>query len=404
MRLKFERHGIRGVRRFAATDGQALTCPPNWSSTKGAYGCLLSHLQVVCEARSLGAPSVLIFEDDVEFHARFQDLFSTYVQQVPDDWEILYFGALHMEDPIRISENVYRVGRAYSTYAYALKDAIFDTFIESNTDAVSAIDVNNLALQMNHKCYCFVPHVAWVESGESDVQERQNNHWYLKESLVIHGRGMNDLLNRTSLIIAHTNPTRNKGVTQNLLFLTRFYDERLAGIEIVIVEQGPKSTIDAADLPRGSRHLLLQEDGPINRGLYFNAGMNDLHPRYEFMIFSDSDVFMEEWDICANLRMCERFDCTTGFRSMIELSSKDTQQLYGETAMLMRWFDAKKYSIVAKDDPFSKYSVFKRESIRAAGGWDEHLQTNVALPLSLKERSELKVFQPPNHAWRLWQE
>src|SRR5216117_1383180 len=65
MQLKFRRHAIHGVRRFSAADGNSLTVPPNWSDTPGAYGCLLSHLQVVREARELGMPCVLIFEDDV---------------------------------------------------------------------------------------------------------------------------------------------------------------------------------------------------------------------------------------------------------------------------------------------------------------------------------------------------
>ena len=44
-----------------------MQLPANWAHTPGAYGCLLSHLHVVREARRLGMASVLIFEDDVVF-------------------------------------------------------------------------------------------------------------------------------------------------------------------------------------------------------------------------------------------------------------------------------------------------------------------------------------------------
>src|ERR1700730_11011499 len=216
MQAKFHQHDISTVRRFPAVDGEGLILPPKWSGTAGAYGCLLSHLQVVREARELGVRSVLIFEDDVVFETALQDKFKAYISQVPEDWDMLYFGALHMDDPIVVSENVNRIRRAYSTYAYALNHTIFDVFIDLNTKAHTAVDVNNLQLQTEHKCYCFTPHLAWVEADYSDAQQLQKNHWYLKESLVIRGRSMDQLLNQTSLIIAHKNAARNVGITQNL--------------------------------------------------------------------------------------------------------------------------------------------------------------------------------------------
>ncbi|MCI0590274.1 MAG: glycosyltransferase family 25 protein [Gammaproteobacteria bacterium] len=401
MQVKFDRHCIHGVHRFSGVDGQGLTVPPGWSSTLGAYGCLLSHLQVVREARELDVPSVLIFEDDVLFDSRLRNDFSTYISQVPPDWDMLHFGALHMDDPIEISENVHRIRRAYSTYAYALKHTIFDAYLELNRKADTAVDVNNLVLQTEHACYCFTPHLAWVESDYSDAQEQQKNHWYLRESLVINGGGMHQLLSRTALIIAYRNPTMNVGITQNLLFLTRFYTERLFGISVVIVEQDAEPTINPQALPEGCQYFLLQHNSPLNKGLCFNTGLSISHPKRTFMIFSDCDIFVEEWDICGNLRMCQRYDCTTGFRSIIDLTSTDTLHLQGDKTMLMRWFNAKKYSGIENNDIFSKYCVFKRRSIQATGGWAEQRREDADLALSLKGKQQLRVFASPNHAFRL---
>jgi len=400
MRARFDRHGIRGVRRLPAFDGQLLTLPPEWSGTPGAYGCLLSHLRAVREAREAGAPSVLIFEDDVEFDADLPDKFRDYFSRVPADWDALYFGALHMEDPAEVSENVRRIRRSYSTYAYALRETVFDAFIELNGKARKAVDVNNLALQAERACYCFMPHLAWVESGHSDAQGRQNDHWYLRESLVVRGGSMNRLLGRTSVIIAHENSARRDGVTKGLLFLARFYTERLRGTGVVVVEQSSESTFDPASLPEGCRYLLIRDAGLLNRASCFNAGLRAVRPDDALVIFSDSDIFVEEWDICGNLRMCERYDCATGFGSLLELTRADTLKLQLDEAMLLRWLDARKYRRREKADAFGGYCVFDRRCIEGAGGWDER-RAGEALALSLKGGLPPRLFRSPNQALRL---
>lgn len=401
MRLKFARHRIRGVRRISAADGQALSVPPGWPNTPGAYGCLLSHLRVVRQARELGLPAVLIFEDDVVFDDRLQDNFRTYIAQVPRDWDMLHFGALHLNEPVLISENVHRIRRAYSTYAYALKRTVFDAFIELNSKAAAAVDINNHALQSEHACYCFTPHLAWVEDDSSDVQERQKNHWYLQESLVIHGGGMDQLLGQTSLVIAYENAAGNDGVERNLLLLTRFYRERLPGIGVVVVEQGARTTVNPAALPEGCLYFLLRDEGPLDKGRCFNAGTRLANPEHTLMIFSDGDIFVEEWDIRGNLRMCQRYECTTGFGQLINLTSDDTTKLHLHEAMLTPWFDAKKYSTSEKSDAFSNYCVFDRRSLHAAGGWQEGRAHEKGPALASGAERGLRVFQPPNRALRL---
>ena len=135
MLAKFDRHDIQNVRRFPAVDGLETVVPPDWSDTPGAYGCLLSHLEVVREARRLGVDSVLILEDDAAFDPQLHNNFSTYFPQVPSGWDMLHFGAMHMDEPTQVSENVVRTRSANSTFAYALKHTIFDAFIDLNSKA-----------------------------------------------------------------------------------------------------------------------------------------------------------------------------------------------------------------------------------------------------------------------------
>ena len=335
MRSKFERCGVEGVQRFAAVDGQNAIVPTNWSDSPGAYGCLRSHLEIIEEARRLGLNNVLIFEDDAALHPELSEKFSSYFQQVPHSWEMLHFGANHMAAPVEVAANVVRITSANSTFAYALNATMFDSFIELNTRALTAVDLNNRKLQTEHACYCFMPHLAWVEDLSSDVQVRQKYHWYLKESLVLHGAGMDAILAQTAVII------NDRGNEENLRFLKGFYEKYLPGVEVIV-----------------------------------NGAADDTDK--SFLIFTDSNVFVEEWDIRGNLRMCERFDCATGFRSLVHLTQEATRMLRTSKPMILTpWFDANDYQRSEKREPFERFSIFRRDAVG---------------------KRDLRVFESPNDA------
>src|SRR5262249_27077744 len=162
----------------------------------GAYGCLLSHLELVRDARRLGLPSLLILEDDVEFDSCFRDKFPLFARALPADWDMIFLGAFHRDNPVPISENVCRICQAYSTYAYARMDTVFDAFVAANESSLRPVDVNNSALQAQFNCYCFMPNLAWVETKYSHVQERIVDHWYLREPIVLLGSEMDRILQR----------------------------------------------------------------------------------------------------------------------------------------------------------------------------------------------------------------
>jgi hypothetical protein len=248
---------------------------------------------------------------------------------------MLHFGANHMATPAEVSANVVRITSANSTFAYALNAAVFDSFIELNTRALTAVDLNNRKLQTEHACYCFMPHLAWVEDLSSDVQVRQKYHWYLKESLVLHGTGMDQILAQTAVII------NDRGDVENMNFLKGFYEKYLPRVEVIV--NGAADETDKS-----------------------------------FLIFTDGNVFVEEWDIRGNLRMCERFDCATGFKSLEHLTSEATRMLRTSRPMILTpWFDANDYERSEKREPFERFCVFRRASVGA---------------------SNLKVFASPNDA------
>jgi len=285
MEQHLARHGLGPVQRFAACDGEIIAKPTGWIHSDGAYGCLRSHVEVIREAQRSNAPSVLIFEDDTVLDPEFQSKFASFSKEVPDDWDMLYFGALHKDEPAQISEHVGRITKANSTYAYALKNTVFDAFIELNARAEHVLDMNSYLLQERFNCYCFMPNLAWVEAEYSDVQNRLERHWYLEKSLILFGAQMDRLLNRTTIVIT------DRGDAKNRSFLKRYYEEYFAPmVEIV-------------------------------------GNVDEATPKREFVMLSDSDIYIEALDIRANLRMCEEFDAATGFDHVIDLTHDQAELL-----------------------------------------------------------------------------
>ena len=326
MQAQLERHGLGPVQRFAACDGETITKPVGWTHTDGAYGCLLSHVEVVREAQRSNTPSVLIFEDDTVLDPEFQSKFASFSKEVPDDWDMLYFGALHKDEPAQISEHVGRITKANSTYAYALKNTVFDAFIELNARAEHVLDMNSYLLQERFNCYCFMPNLAWVEAEYSDVQNRLERHWYLEKSLVLYGAQMDRLLGRTTIVIS------DRGDSKNLSFLKRYYEEYFAPLVEIVVDAAPER---------------------------------------DFVILSESDIYIEALDIRANLRMCEEFDAATGFDHVIDLNH-DQAQLLRQTSITR--------GIDITNNPVSK---------------------NTAVHFFKRGANRDRVFQSPNHALRL---
>jgi hypothetical protein len=225
---------------------------------------------------------------------------------VPGDWDMLYFGALHKDEPLKISEHVGRITKANSTFAYALKRTVFDEFIALNSRAEDVLDMNSYLLQQRFNCYCFMPNLAWVEAEYSDVQNRLERHWYLEKSLVLFGAEMDRLLRQTTIMLAQSS---------NLEFFKRYYEEYFSSLVQIVVGE-LEQEIARAD------------------------------PQRNFFILSPPDIYIEALDIRANLRMCEYYDAATGFDDVIDLT-RDQAQLLRKTG-ITRGIDVTK-NIVSKN-------------------------------------------------------
>jgi GR25 family glycosyltransferase involved in LPS biosynthesis len=181
---EFNKHNLN-VERFPAIDGKALETIPGLSA--GNVGAIYSHRAVLQFAKDNQFENILILEDDVEFHENLNSLLVDFIDEVPDDWDLLFFGANHsanniwMTEPlIKKSEHIYKIVRSYANHCYVVRHSAYGKLIEALSRKDKPNDVLVSDVQKDLNCYLFRPHLAWQRPSYSDLQEEFTDYSFLK--------------------------------------------------------------------------------------------------------------------------------------------------------------------------------------------------------------------------------
>ncbi|HEX2452230.1 MAG TPA: glycosyltransferase family 25 protein [Vicinamibacterales bacterium] len=395
MRERFARHGISDVVRFSAVDGEHADVPASWRGTAGAYGCLQSNLAVVTEARDRNWPDVLLFEDDVVFDDDLNVKLPGFMAQLPSDWDMLFFGGMHREAPLRVRENIVKLTGSTSTYAYAVRSTIYHAFLETHARSLEPIDVRNRQLQERFNCYCFIPHLAWVEGGESDTQGRPVNPWWLRESLILGGGTIDDLQTRTLVVIAHDDAGGNGELARrNLAYTSRAYRRHLPHAAIVIV--GQEADPDPGLLPPGCEYVALGHGEAFDMGRCFNAGIAELGHDREFYVCADRDI-VPTWDLRAHLLKCRDYDLASSARDMIDLTADDSERVVSQKSHA-----GIDYATRLRHGFCAEGCVITRDGFQRSGGWHQIGRRKSRTAPSLRRLDRLSLFDSPALGLRLF--
>lgn len=193
--------------RVSAVDGNLLNPDPkigNGWNHKGVAGCALSHRKVIQMAKDAGYKSFMVIEDDTIFSDEFHNL-DFYMNQLPDDWDMVYFGGNHIGGIKPVNINIGRCIHTLTTNCYAMKHTIYDYVLSKLPGEVDLlkmpIDVLYTEIQKNSKfnCYTFKPHLVWQDSIFSDIENKSQELPFLrpgypKISLIISSYNQKDRL------------------------------------------------------------------------------------------------------------------------------------------------------------------------------------------------------------------
>ena len=156
------------VERFSAIDGQLIEDYPKL--LRGEAGCLKSHLEIIKKSVEKNMNSICIFEDDVFFADNFQNNFSNWYEQIPDDWQFLYLAVNKTTGNFfDISENIRKVTNVYSAHAMLLRKGAMEVILATCEPGDKQIDVYYAEIQSYLPAYVFKPSLAGQRAGHSDI-------------------------------------------------------------------------------------------------------------------------------------------------------------------------------------------------------------------------------------------
>lgn len=149
------------------------------SSIGPVNACKYSHWFCIKLAQHEQRTEFLVLEDDVVF----SDDFSLDLKDVPDDWDIVYFGGNHSRGtPIHVKNNVYKCTYTLCAHAMLVRYTCYELLLNRLLETEEPVDVILGKLHATDvNAYVIYPHTAWQRAGFSDIERRQVDYSFLKD-------------------------------------------------------------------------------------------------------------------------------------------------------------------------------------------------------------------------------
>ncbi|MEK7954217.1 hypothetical protein WKV53_27110 [Luteolibacter sp. Y139] len=152
--------------------------------------------------------NVLVFEDDLVINS--DRLGTLELDNLPEDWKILYFGCLHTEAPVPVSNSLVKVAAALDTHAFGVRcECIPDLLRLLSPRNVNyrkhpqPTDVRMLDFQREHACYAVFPNAIGQAPLESDINGGVNLKYHEDCSQAWNAEVLEGLDMETSPVLLH---------------------------------------------------------------------------------------------------------------------------------------------------------------------------------------------------------
>lgn len=197
-------------------------------TTKGALGCLKSHIKCLEDAIIKKYNNVLILEDDIIP----KKIFNINNINIPNEWDILYLGCSqynYASQQLKKYDNYYIAQKSRGTFAYIIKNHMFEILLNKFKTYEKNVDMILEEIQENYKCYVIHENLMIADLSDSDISHERDIYQYGR----IFGWNMQKYYYEISVII----PVYN-GSNYLMECLNSIKDQTYKNYEIIIVNDG----------------------------------------------------------------------------------------------------------------------------------------------------------------------
>lgn len=262
----------------------------------GAFGVLLSYLSIINHAKKNDFERILVLEDDVHFHKKFNKKLEELKTEISDDWCLLYFGASqHVWDNIATTSKNYKTVSTYvakntdGAFAVGIRKSVFKIIEEQILNYNAPIDsgpLRSVAILKPKKCLVCYPNLIIADVSDSNIRDSRSQElmskkfkWNLKEY------SYPTELHLVSVIVACYNAE-----STILKSIQSIQNQTYPNLEIIVVDDGSKdNTVKIVDSIAmfDKRIKFIKLD--VNGGVYKARNLGIKNSKGEFIVIQDAD-------------------------------------------------------------------------------------------------------------------
>jgi GR25 family glycosyltransferase involved in LPS biosynthesis len=145
-------------------------------------GNLIAHMNVIKDAKFENYNNILILEDDVYIHSKFNELHLELINKINKNYNLLFYGGIQKKwSEINIENNFYRANNTYGAFAYAIKSNIYEILLERMNYLVDPMDKLLVNLQNILKsCYVSYPNIFITDLENGKIHRKRDMEKYSK--------------------------------------------------------------------------------------------------------------------------------------------------------------------------------------------------------------------------------
>lgn len=153
---------------FLATDGSGFSFEMS-KRIRGHMGCWDSHRRLIKKIKGENNGMTLVLEDDCDFVMRYAEKFQEYLDELPEDWDLLYLGGVNQDAPERYSEHLDYAKNILQTHAYIVRDKFVPTLLGVLENHRWKVDIVFSEAIKRGKCFICNPPIAVQRQSHSDI-------------------------------------------------------------------------------------------------------------------------------------------------------------------------------------------------------------------------------------------